>query len=1332
MTLEELEIIISANNQKFNTQIAQVQNKIDNMTNRVNSSLNKMSGTFNRIGKMVASVFAIKAVADFTKSCLDLGSDLQEVQNVVDVTFGSMSDKVNKFAQNAWKTIGLSETMAKQYMGNFGAMAKSMGFTVDSAEEMAETLTNLSGDVASFYNIDQNEAYTKLKSVFTGETETLKELGVVMTQENLDQYALANGYGKTTSAMNQQEKVALRLAYVTETLSAANGDFARTSNSWANQVRLLSLQYQSFKASIGQGLIAVLTPVINVINTIMAKLVQMANTFNSVLSAIGFNISSASGGNSLLGDTTTAIDSSTDAMNDLSSATDGVGSSADKAKKKVEALMGIDEINKVNSSSDSDSGSGSGSGIGSISSPAIDTSATEDSLTALNEKVNKILSELLSPLKKAWDNYGDWFLGKWDYFKRAFRYSCDELKNLLISVWNHGGKEFVQHMTEIGIAVGGVALQIGGNILVALGNLWKHINPDNNPYTRKFIDTMNSLAIAVRDFIISSGNWFSKFLDLGGQAFINVIGDIVILIGTILAEVMRDAINFITAFMNSWAGSAIIVAVALTLDVVATAIKAVLVVIEKCHVVLEAFLVLWGAWKFNNIIAGIGDTTTKLGALIYKLYGLGVNLLDNITQFGKWIKVVGKNAVKSLSSFKEGISTGSKALTKWGREIGEKAVTSLAKFLSSIGASIAGLLGLTTAEGAATVGATALNIALGALGIGAIIAAVTALVVAVKKIGDKFGWWANISNALSSVLGWIGEKVGWLWDKIKSFFGWDSEPAVNDSIESIGDAAEEAAQTTDDAFGTATSNVNKYLDSIHFNATRLAEEVDEATQTATEKFNMLSQNAQEYLDAIVNNDTERLAEMSQNQSAYNEEVKAMYADLTEAEKNEFMKRYGIIQGINEDMLNYEGLTYDERVARHAAYLETIQNNESVSYQEKKAMIDQANADFQASIDEEVAKYEESISAKQQALDNLLATHGNATGQGKVYEQELRDAIEADRKHIEEITKSSYDSQVTTASEATEAIKNVNDENVAAQEESYKNLSSTVDESMNKVNESLKDAKKNIESFTKDSKNLSSKLKTSFDGIGDKISAEFTKASTSITKTINQIQGTVNNSTSTIKSNISNSFTNILQTVNSMLNNINSSFQSSSTRIINISNNLASTVLKQYQTMNAQSQNYFNSMRNNSINAMNDVYRNVSNQLQNIKSLFNNFNATLKVKVPHFYMTGEFNAETKQVPKVGVHYFAKGGVVDRATLGVFGEAGKEAVVPLKNNTEWMDTLRGIMTSAFMQAMQGGARSSNESYGGGDLILQIDGSIIGKVALSQLRKMQRQGGITLIPV
>lgn len=1322
MTLEELEVVINANAKQFNTQVAQVQSKVDSMANHVNSSVDKMNGTFDKLGKMLVSVFAIGAITKFTKSCLDLGSNLTEVQNVVDVTFGSMSDKVNEFAKNAWQTVGLSETMAKKYMGNFGAMSKSMGFTASEAEKMAETLTNLSGDVASFYNIEQSEAYTKLKSVFTGETESLKELGVVMTQENLNQYALANGYGKTTEKMNQQEKVALRLAYVTDTLSAANGDFARTSNTWANQVRLLSLQYKSLKASIGQGLIAVLTPVINVINTVMAKLVQMANTFNSVLSAIGFNISGG-GSNSFFGDTASGIGNSTEAMNDLSSATDEVGRSADKAKKKVEALMGIDEINKVNSNNDS--GSGGSSGAGSIASPAINTTATENSLSEFNDRVNKILSELLSPLKKAWDNYGDWFLSKWDYFKRAFGYSCDELKNFLISVWNHGGKEFIQHMAEIGIVIGGVALQIGGDILVALGKLWNHLNPDNNPYTRKFIDAMNSLAIAVRDFIISAGNWFGKFLDLGGQAFINVIGDIVMLVGTILAKVMRDAINFITAFMNSWAESLIIGTVAMTLNIVAGAIKAVLIVIEKCHRVLEPFLVLWAAWKFTNVIAGIGDVTTKLGALTYKIYGLGVNINDNIIQFKEWTITIGKKAVTSLKSFGETIYLSSLYLKEWIIETGKNSIKALGSFLVGIGENIAGLFGLTAAEGAATAGATALNIALGALGIGVIIAAVAGLVVVVKKIGDKFGWWADISNALGKVLDWIGEKVGWLWDKIKSFFGWDETPEVTSSIEGIGTTAEEAAKTTDNAFGTVTSNVNKYLDSIHFNATRLAAEVDEATKAANEKFGMLSQSAQNYLDAVANHNQEKLNEMGENQTLYNEEVKAMYADLTESEKNEFMKRYGIVTGINDDMLNYEGLTYDERVARHAAYLSTIEADESLSYQEKKAKMDQSNLDFQTSLDQEVQRYQQSIDAKQQALDELLATHGNTTEQGQVYEQQLRTVIESERQAIEKLTKTSYDNQVATAEEATGAMAKANEDNVTAQEEAYNNLTTTVDESMTKVNESLKGARENIESFTKDSNDLAIRLKNSFDGVGNKISSEFIQAGISISNTTNQIQAIVGSTTSSIRNIINITFSSIFQITVSMLNSILSIYQSSAMNMINITNNLVALVLGGFEMIRSSSNNSFSNVKNNITDNMSEAYRNVSNYISDIKSLFDNFDATIRVKVPHFYMEGNFNAETKEVPRVGVNYFAKGGIVDRATLGIVGEAGREAIMPLENNTGWITDLAEKVATRMPKG------NTDNGFGDGDLTLIIDGSVIGKVALKQLRKMQRQGNITLIP-
>ena len=102
-----------------------------------------------------------------------------------------------------------------------------------------------------------------------------------MTQSALDQYALANGFGKTTAAMTEQEKVALRYAFVQQQLALATGDFARTSDGWANQIRILSLQFDSLKASIGQGLINLFTPIIKVINALLGKLVTLANAFKS-------------------------------------------------------------------------------------------------------------------------------------------------------------------------------------------------------------------------------------------------------------------------------------------------------------------------------------------------------------------------------------------------------------------------------------------------------------------------------------------------------------------------------------------------------------------------------------------------------------------------------------------------------------------------------------------------------------------------------------------------------------------------------------------------------------------------------------------------------------------------------------------------------------------------------------------------------------------------------------------------------------------------------------------------------------------------------------------
>lgn len=347
-------------------------------------------GIAKKAGAVLAGAFAVKKLVDFSAKCIELGSDLAEVQNVVDVTFPKMSARVDKFAKDAAASFGLSETMAKKFTGTFGAMAKAFGFNEQAAYEMSTALTGLSGDVASFYNISQDEAYTKLKSVFTGETETLKDLGIVMTQNALDAYALANGYGKATAKMSEAEKVALRYKFVQEQLTLASGDFIRTSDGWANQVRVLKLQFDSLKATIGQGLINVLTPVIQVINRIIGKLMSLANAFKSFTEMITGKKGSGGGVTA----TAAGMEAVAGSADQAGAAMGGAGGAAKKAAKDMKSVTtGIDELNIIDSDTDSGSGGGSAEGagggytadqfdMGALPEEAAETSTIFDSLLA--------------------------------------------------------------------------------------------------------------------------------------------------------------------------------------------------------------------------------------------------------------------------------------------------------------------------------------------------------------------------------------------------------------------------------------------------------------------------------------------------------------------------------------------------------------------------------------------------------------------------------------------------------------------------------------------------------------------------------------------------------------------------------------------------------------------------------------------------------------------------------------------------------------------------------------------------------------------------------------
>ena len=440
-------------------------------TNTIKSS--GIENSLKKIGKLAVAAFSVKAIVNFGKECIDLGSDLTEVQNVVDVTFGSLNTEVNRFAENAITQFGLGQTVTKKYVGTFGAMAKAFNFSNKEALAMSETLTGLTGDVASFYNLSSDEAYTKLKSVFTGETETLKDLGVVMTQNALDQYALANGYGKTTSKMSEQEKVALRYKFVLDKLNIANGDFARTSESWANQTRVLGLRFNELKATLGQGFINIFTPIVKGINMVLSKLQVLANAFKSFTEMIFGN---AGGDDS----TSTVSDLALDASK-ASDAVSGIGDSAKKSAKDLKSLASFDtaQILKKDDSDSSSSGSGSG---------GIDTSGLGDLTNSAMQQANEQMDNFIKKSKELFSIFKEGFD---DAFENTnfdgIIDSCERIKTALTEIFTDSditeyAAEWVDtvlyNMGRMTGSVASVGVTIADNLLGGFANFLEQNEED--------------------------------------------------------------------------------------------------------------------------------------------------------------------------------------------------------------------------------------------------------------------------------------------------------------------------------------------------------------------------------------------------------------------------------------------------------------------------------------------------------------------------------------------------------------------------------------------------------------------------------------------------------------------------------------------------------------------------------------------------------------------------------------------------------------------------------------------------------------------------------------
>ena len=380
-------------------------NIYSNSATRATKSTHSLASAF---GKMYATYWLVFRAFGKLAEAIDISSQLTEVQNVVDVTFGSYVDKVEALSDISIPQLGMSELETKKISSRFQAMGTAMGFAQGSMADMSVELTRLTADMASFYNVEQDAVAEDLSAIFTGQTRPMRQYGIDLTQATLKEWALQQGLNANIESMSQMEKTLLRYQYVMANTGAAQGDFLRTQNTWANQVRILKNNLQQLATVIGGTLINALKPLVKALNVAMQQLIAFAKTVSDALGKIfGWEYEAGTGG------VTSDLETGADYADELAG---GMDNAADAAKRLKSHLLSIDELNVLEPQKEEDSISGGGisGGLGDLGNEVSNGNWIKtdslfkkfeselDTLYKLGDYIGQTLSRAMESIE--WDN----------------------------------------------------------------------------------------------------------------------------------------------------------------------------------------------------------------------------------------------------------------------------------------------------------------------------------------------------------------------------------------------------------------------------------------------------------------------------------------------------------------------------------------------------------------------------------------------------------------------------------------------------------------------------------------------------------------------------------------------------------------------------------------------------------------------------------------------------------------------------------------------------------------------------------------------------------------
>jgi phage-related protein len=629
----KIDLDLGINFGEFQKELTGISNKVDGM----------VGNAFKRLGGVIAGAFAVSGLVHFGKDAIQLASDLNEVQNVVDVTFGSMAAEVNAFADTALQQFGLSELSAKRYTSVLGAMLKSSGLTGDAIRDMSTKLTGLSADFASFYNLGNDEAFEKIRSGLAGEVDPLQQLGINLSVANLEAYALSKGIKKSWTAMTQAEQVLLRYNYLLSVSSDAQGDFARTSTGWANQTRLLSEQWKIFQGTMGQGFINILAPAIKWLNALIAKLQVAAEYFKAFTAAIFGDQQATSG----------AAKDSTAALEGMGGAAGDAGKDVKKAGKAIKGSLGsFDDLNLLSQKTadaldDSAAsfgaiGAAGGIDLGKVGEVDLGTDAIQQQVQGMVDKVKPILGELGSSVKSGlsairtyftteFSGVGDVLATQFQNVKgpvaeslRSIGESALQLKdNFLSPVANYILQDFVppivnSFVTNFAPVFSDVlvtAMQLFAdtfrNITSTVSELWANTwMPNIDKLKNAFIESMPTIATSLQSLI---NNTIAPFMDY-------IINQFIVPISAAIQKTFVPIFTDIAVFAIKEFAATFKWAINLINDIYKSVLEPAMKLIKK--IVLDTLQIITDLWKKygETTLKDLAETTESIRDLFQSLW----------------------------------------------------------------------------------------------------------------------------------------------------------------------------------------------------------------------------------------------------------------------------------------------------------------------------------------------------------------------------------------------------------------------------------------------------------------------------------------------------------------------------------------------------------------------------------------------------------------------------------------------------------------------------------------------------------------------------------------